>query len=109
MTIQYDVAQLWEDNAGGLYLVFGERLLAGMEQAIGDDARELLAEFFRERGDVEWDGFEEYSLALADGAALLAHSETRLIARYGLGGLEIVDRPGNAGRAFLGPYAPSKE
>lgn len=93
--------ELWEDNGGGLFLAFGDRVFH-VSGLIGDDALGLMRELWETRAAVTWEGIDEYSRALSN---VFDHPETRMIARYDESGFMQTDRPGNAGRAFLGQYA----
>jgi hypothetical protein len=94
--------ELWEDNAGGLYLRYGDRVFAGLEQVVGASARDDMDELWQTRGAVNWCAIEEYSRALTPG--LLDHPETRLVATYD-GTLHRVGAAGNAARRYLGADA----
>jgi len=105
-----DVAQLWEDNAGLLYITYRERGRAGIEQCIGtDDAATLLEEYCENEGLVDWVGLD-----VVAPATIYAYPETQCIASYDrVNGFQLQARPGTAGRALLGPAqgapAPEKE
>ena len=100
------IVELYEDNAGHLYLRLDHRAVSDVETQIGYDALAMMGEYWQTAGDPD-----DWTLPECDPDSVDAHPETRLIARYGIAGLDFVGcgRPGNAGRAYLGPYAPAAE